>query len=97
MAPFDHAGQHGVAAVQHSVQVDLHRSQPVVRVCGGEFLREHGLGSAVAGVVDQHVDGARLGNRRVDGGPVGHVERHGHCGHPVGHQGFDDLVGPPGT
>ena len=65
-----------MAAVQDPQQVDLHRALPVFRHGLDEALRQHVLGTTVAGVGHQHVNRSEVGNCGQHGIPVGDVKRH---------------------
>ena len=88
-AAFAHARQHGAGQAGHADQHHLHEEVPLF---DGEVLqRRHML---QAGVVDQHVDGARDRRERgIDAVLGGDVQRDGFCRTTVGADLRRDRLG----
>ncbi len=84
--PVPHPAEHGMAAVQDPVEVQVDVLGPLAGVHVGEGPDPHALGDA--GVVDQDVDGPDGGDPFGHGLAVGHVEGgDGRPRHGVGHGG----------
>ena len=91
-----HVADDGMATVQDTIEVDANRSFPVAGFHFDESLYGHWLGSAVAGVVDENVNGLHRGHGVLDCRQVGDIEGQRPRSATRGSDGFSNGTGSLG-